>query len=106
MEKQICNRSQKTSKLDPHGGAKESVLAEGNMIFLWRREGNESRGGTSGCKARGKVTFMEQRRADTSSPKLRKAKEVSLQYPRTAPLVALSVCLSACWSVWSLFWAS
>lgn len=30
-----------------------------------------------GCKERGKVTFMAQRRADTSSPWLRKATEVS-----------------------------
>lgn len=62
---------------------------------------------TYGCEERGKVTFMEQQRADTSSPRLRKATEVSCQqHPRTTPLAALSVSLPACWSVWSLFWAS
>lgn len=38
-----------------------------DMMFLW----------VYGCKERGKVTFMERRRADTSSPRLRKAIEVS-----------------------------
>lgn len=45
-----------------------------NVTSLWRRESSEKK---SERKETGKVTFMEQRRADTSSPRLRCTTEVS-----------------------------
>lgn len=69
-------KREKTRQADPGRGGGEH-RGGGDVLVGGEKRVRAEEEKKYGCKERGKVTFMAQRRADTSSPWLRKATEVS-----------------------------